>query len=488
MSLVFSNFLPHLVSLVIFLFIIVFFSLFLCFIIFTRTSRCALILKFSFSGNLNFSLPFLLDFYSIIFALLVCRIACIVIVFAGYYIGTYTSSVWFMVLLCSFVFSMLLLIILSDMIFLMLGWDGLGLVSFILILFYETPTCTYSSLLTLLTNRLGDSIFLLLISILLLNSSFSRFDLSLNSVLSIFDYTRVNFLLVFLIILGSITKSAFFPFSSWLPAAMAAPTPISALVHSSTLVTAGLYLFIRFYPLLSISHSLVILILFLRLLTSLVAGCSTIAELDLKKLVALSTLSHLGFIGISIFSGALSLAFLHLFSHALFKSLLFVSVGGLILVVSHTQDARLLSFSSRTAPFSSALLVVSRLRLLGLPFSSGFYSKDFILESLYFRNLSIFFLVLAYFNVALRFFYSFKIIFFNRNFFSYNSFIQPSAMPLPFLSLTLLVSFFSVIFSPIYFLVLGAFPFTFIVPSFIKFTPFIILFFVLSLLVLFFIL
>ncbi len=474
MSLLFSNFIPHTVSLVVFIIVgIMFFSI-LFSMFFSSTSSCVLLIKFSLAGNLNFSLPVFFDLYSTTFAILVCMIACMVIVFSGYYMGNYTTSLWFITFLSAFVASMLLLILMGDIMFLMLGWDGLGLVSFILILFYETSTCTYSALITLITNRLGDRIFLLLISLILLNSSYSRLDLSLRSILLRADFLRVGYIIILLILVGSITKSAFFPFRRWLPAAMAAPTPISALVHSSTLVTAGLYLFIRFYPLIQTQPYLVTLIILLRLLTSLVAGCSTIAELDLKKLVALSTLSHLGFIGIRIFSGAVRLAFIHLFSHALFKSLLFVSVGGLILVVRHSQDARLLSFSSKVAPFSSSLLVISSLSLIGLPFTRGFYSKDFILESFYFRRISTIFIFFTYTNVALRFFYSFKIIFFNSNFFSHSPFTRSSPLTPSFLLITLFISFLSVCFCPIYISLIGSFSFIFILPSFIKLLPFLI--------------
>jgi len=210
-------------------------------------------------------------------------------------------------------------------------------------------------------------------------------------------------------------------------------------------------------------------------LTSLVAGLSTIAELDLKKLVALSTLRHLGFIGIRIFRGSTRLAFLHLFSHALFKSLLFVSVGGIIMVMGHSQDARLLSFSRKFAPFSSSLLVISRLSLLGLPFTRGFYSKDFILESFYFSSISSPFLFLAYLNVALRFFYSLKIIFFNRNFPCGGPFIILSPVVPSFLLIILFISLLSVCFCPIYLYLLGSFPFLLMIPPLFKLLPFIVL-------------
>jgi NADH-ubiquinone oxidoreductase chain 5 len=184
------------------------------------------------------------------------------------------------------------------------------------------------------------------------------------------------------------TKRALYPFSPWLPMAMAAPTPISALVHSSTLVTAGLYLMIRFSYLLYSSPDIIKYLFIARIFTSFYAGINTIFEVDLKKLIALSTLSHLGFIGMAFSIGMLYLRFFHLLVHALFKSLLFMTIGDIMINLNHAQDARYLSGGYFITPFSVFLIRVSLLNLLGLPSLSGFFSKDLVLETMSYSNAS----------------------------------------------------------------------------------------------------
>jgi NADH-ubiquinone oxidoreductase chain 5 len=195
---------------------------------------------------------------------------------------------------------------------------------------------------------------------------------------------------------------------------MAAPTPISSLVHSSTLVTAGLYLIMRFscfiYQLELVSFCLYTLF-WLGLFTSLYAGLCSLFEPDLKKLVALSTLRHLGFICLAFSIGRVDLAYFHLLSHALFKSLLFIGLGNVLSGRSHIQDSRFLSSGLILMPASSGLIIVSIINLFGLPFVRGFYSKDLVLEFVMFnpvcRNLRI---LILYLNVLLTFSYTFRVL------------------------------------------------------------------------------
>jgi NADH-ubiquinone oxidoreductase chain 5 len=180
--------------------------------------------------------------------------------------------------------------------------------------------------------------------------------------------------------LAAITKRAQIPFSRWLPAAIAAPTPVSALVHSSTLVTAGVFLLFRFYPFLSSTRYFNKRILVVGALTALIAGLSANTECDIKKVIALSTLRQLGVIIVSLGLGAPMLAFFHLVTHALFKALLFLCAGSLIHLHFHSQDLRFIGNLSPQIPSISASLIVSNLALCGAPFIAGFYSKDLILE------------------------------------------------------------------------------------------------------------
>jgi NADH-ubiquinone oxidoreductase chain 5 len=212
--------------------------------------------------------------------------------------------------------------------------------------------------------------------------------------------------------LAAITKRAQIPFSSWLPAAMAAPTPVSALVHSSTLVTAGVYLLIRFNSLL-VGGELGKALLLISGLTMFIAGLGANFEFDLKKIIALSTLSQLGLI-ISILSiGFPRLAFFHLLTHAIFKALLFICAGAIIHGMKNSQDIRFIGGLVRHIPLTVACLNTANLALCGIPFLAGFYSKDLILETVLLRNLNIFSFFLYFFSTGLTVCYSFRLVFFS---------------------------------------------------------------------------
>jgi NADH-ubiquinone oxidoreductase chain 5 len=192
---------------------------------------------------------------------------------------------------------------------------------------------------------------------------------------------------------------------------MAAPTPISALVHSSTLVTAGLYLIMRFRYYFYSSYYVMFTLLVLRVFTSFYAGINTIFEKDFKKLIALSTLSHLGFIGIAFSCGLINLAFFHILTHALFKSLLFMGIGDVITNLNHSQDSRYLSSTFIYTPFSSFIINVSILNLLGIPSLRGFFSKDYVLELINFSNSSFLIIFIIYVNVFFTFYYSYRLFY-----------------------------------------------------------------------------
>jgi NADH-ubiquinone oxidoreductase chain 5 len=264
----------------------------------------------------------------------------------------------------------------------------------------------YSGIFTILMNRVGDALLVLAISILCLSSP----------LFTTFHSFRGSITAVFVLVLGLITKSALFPFSPWLPAAMSAPTPISSLVHSSTLVTAGLYLIVRFRRFLYRSPSVTLLLMVTSIFTTFYAGLNSLVETDLKKLIALSTLRHLGFIGLAVSSGYEGLALFHLFTHALFKSLIFMSLGEVIGAQSHYQDTRFLSSGIRLTPESSSFIYMSILRLFGLPFVRGFYSKDMVLESLHFSGLAgTILVVMVYINLVFTYCYTSRVLTFCIN-------------------------------------------------------------------------
>jgi len=244
-------------------------------------------------------------------------------------------------------------------------------------------------MITVLTNRVGDvGILLSLVFIVNFGSfSFNEFLLS----------GEIMWFVGGLIILGAVTKSAQMPFSAWLPAAIAAPTPVSALVHSSTLVTAGVYLIIRL-NVFFINGGLSKALFFISVLTIFISGLGANLETDLKKIIALSTLSQLGVIIIILSVGYYSLAFFHLVTHAIFKAILFLCAGTIIHGVGGSQDIRRMGLVFGLSPLVSGLLILARLSLSGFPFLSGFYSKDLILEVVYIVNrryLFIFFVLIA---------------------------------------------------------------------------------------------
>lgn len=215
-----------------------------------------------------------------------------------------------------------------------------------------------------------------------------------------------------LIILAGITKRAQIPFSAWLPAAIAAPTPVSALVHSSTLVTAGVYLLIRFNVLL-LDSFLGKALLIIGGLTIFIAGIGANLEIDLKKIIALSTLSQLGLIIRILALGFYKLAFFHLLTHALFKALLFICAGVIIHQIKNSQDIRYMGGFINFIPLTSSFFSVSNLALCGTPFLAGFYSKDLILEIIYFSNINIIVFFLFVFSTGLTVCYSFRLFFFS---------------------------------------------------------------------------
>nr|QRW36455.1 NADH dehydrogenase subunit 5 [Notocrater youngi] len=319
----------------------------------------------------TFTIPLILDPVGIMFSNIVCLISACVMMFTSSYMSADVFLTRFTWLVMLFVMSMNLLIFIPNMMTLLLGWDGLGIVSFALVIYYSNMKSLAAGMLTALANRLGDVMLLLAIGMTATQGHWN---------IMFMWNTPMSTMVMVTIMLAAMTKSAQIPFSAWLPAAMAAPTPVSALVHSSTLVTAGIFLLIRFYPFLS-SHQLFNqMLLLISITTMLMAGVTANYEFDLKKIIALSTLSQLGLMMMSISLGYPSLALFHLFTHALFKAMLFLCAGSIIHNNSNNQDIRNLGALWTQMPLTTACLNVANLALCGAPFLSGFYSKDLILE------------------------------------------------------------------------------------------------------------
>nr|YP_009504262.1 NADH dehydrogenase subunit 5 [Eterusia aedea]AWX53551.1 NADH dehydrogenase subunit 5 [Eterusia aedea] len=346
----------------------------------------------------------LLDWMSLLFMMFVSLISSVVIYYSKSYMSSEINLNRFIILVLLFVFSMILLIISPNIISIFLGWDGLGLVSYCLVIYYQNFKSFNAGMLTALSNRIGD-VFILMVIAWMLNYGSWNYIFYLEFMSMDFSMMMIGIM----IILAAMTKSAQIPFSSWLPAAMAAPTPVSSLVHSSTLVTAGVYLLIRF-NLLLVNVFFIKILLLLSGLTMFMAGISANYEFDLKKIIALSTLSQLGLMMSILSMGLPDLAFFHLLTHAMFKALLFMCAGVVIHMMSDIQDIRFMGGISFYLPLTSLCLNISNLALCGIPFLAGFYSKDLILEMVSMSNLNMFIFLLYYISTGLTMFYTIRLL------------------------------------------------------------------------------
>lgn len=355
-------------------------------------------------SSFNLRLPLIIDKPGLFFSRIVLFISANVLFFSNSYIVSEKENNRFLILIIIFILSINLLIFIPHLFFLLLGWDGLGLVSFLLVIHYASPKSLAAGFTTVLTNRIGDALIIISIPLLFIN-------LNLNP--SVYQSSPpLENLIVVMITLAAMTKRAQIPFSSWLPAAMAAPTPISALVHSSTLVTAGVFLIYRFYPILSTSPLFTPILLTLASLTILIAGLIAYKENDIKKIIALSTLRQLGVIMYRLAINLPELAFAHILSHATFKALLFIAAGNLILQLSHTQDLRQFGNRRYKNPLTLIIMVITNLSLAGFPFLAGFYSKDLIIEIRLFNNINIIIFFILLIATAITLIYAIRFVFF----------------------------------------------------------------------------
>nr|QKQ14769.1 NADH dehydrogenase subunit 5 [Coccidophilus cariba] len=382
-----------------------FFLIFFIFGIYFIFKDSSYIFEYSllFLNSSDIQVLFLFDWMSFLFMSFVLLISSMVIFYSQDYMESEKNLSRFIMLVILFVFSMMFLIISPNLISILLGWDGLGLVSYCLVVYYQNVKSYNAGMLTILSNRIGDVMFLMSIAWMMNYGSWNF--------LFYIDFMKNDYemkLILILMILAAMTKSAQIPFSSWLPAAMAAPTPVSSLVHSSTLVTAGVYLLIRFN--VGFSFNMKMFLLLISLLTMFMSGLGANFEFDLKKIIALSTLSQLGLMMSILALGDWMLSFYHLLVHALFKALLFMCAGNIIHNLSNCQDIRFMGSLINKMPLTCVYFNVSNLSLCGLPFFSGFYSKDLIVEFMSMGYLNLFVYLIFYISIGLTVSYSFRLI------------------------------------------------------------------------------
>nr|NP_006952.2 NADH dehydrogenase subunit 5 [Ascaris suum] len=370
-------------------------------------------------------------FNSIMFSLILLLVTISVLVFSTYYLSGELNFNYYYFMLLVFVGSMFSLIFSSGCFSMLVSWDLLGISSFFLVLFYNNWDSCSGAMNTVLTNRLGD---------------FFLFVFFSSTIFSSYYFLSLSFfcwLSSLMLLLASFTKSAQFPFSGWLPKAMSAPTPISSLVHSSTLVTAGLVLIMNFSEMI-LNKDVIMIIMVVGVFTMFFSSMAALVEEDLKKVVALSTLSQMGFSMLTVGIGLSFVSFIHLLSHALFKSCLFMQVGYLIHCSLGQQDGRNYSNLGNVPYFIQLQLLVTLFCLCGLVFSSGAVSKDYILEFFFSNFFMVVFACMFFFSVFLTFGYSYRLW---KGFFM--SFSRPvfcfsSSVVMNFLSLLLVL--FSIFF------------------------------------------
>ena len=328
----------------------------------------------------------------------------------------------FMSYLSLFTFSMLALIVSDNFLQLFFGWEGVGLCSYLLIGFwYKKETANNAAIKAFVVNRIGD--FGLAIGIFLIFYHFGSINFN-----EVFEATpqlvdkKINFLgqevklittICLFLFIGAMGKSAQFPFHVWLPDSMEGPTPISALIHAATMVTAGIFMVSRMSPIFELSEQALIFIMIIGSITAFFMGVLGMVQNDIKKVVAYSTLSQLGYMTVALGASAYSLAMFHLITHAFFKALLFLAAGSVIIGMHHEQDIRKMGGLWKKMPITWLVSLIGSLSLIGFPFFSGFYSKDLIIMAVGVSNLDVarFVHLLLEVGVFITAFYSFRMFF-----------------------------------------------------------------------------
>lgn len=371
-------------------------------------------------GLLSFSFSFTLDYYFIIFGAVALYVTWSIVEFSHYYMKEDPNKQAFLNTLILFLFFMLLLVTSKSLFLLFIGWEGVGILSFILIGWWFTRSDANSSALqAIIYNRIGDGGMILFILLSIIKKS----TWELNELIFFSHSHPLKNYAIVGIIVAAAGKSAQFSLHPWLPSAMEGPTPVSALLHRSTMVVAGVFLLIRCSPLLSSSFWALALVALLGSLTALYAARTALGQFDIKKIVAYSTTSQLGLMVVSVGLGLPWLALFHICTHAFFKALLFLCSGGLIHALNNEQDLRKMGRRAKVLPFTTSALVIGRLSLCGLPFLAGFYSKDLILEAAQRSLTKRIRIILSLIATLMTALYSSRIIFYLR-------FSKPSTSPL----------------------------------------------------------
>ncbi len=372
------------------------------------------------SGGLTFEVGFLIDSLTVMMMLVVTFVSLMVHVYTIGYMHEDPGYQRFFSYISLFTFSMLMLVMSNNFLQLFFGWEAVGLVSYLLIGFwYERPTAIYANLKAFLVNRVGDFGFLLGIGLIAAYAGSLNYaevfakanDLAAQE-MAVTGWPLITAICICLFI-GAMGKSAQVPLHVWLPDSMEGPTPISALIHAATMVTAGIFMVARMSPLFELSDAALSFVLVIGATTALFMGFLGIVQNDIKRVVAYSTLSQLGYMTVALGVSAYSAAVFHLMTHAFFKALLFLGAGSVIIGMHHDQDMRNMGGLWKYMPITWFTSLIGSLALIGFPFMSGFYSKDSIIEAVHASTIpgagyALFCVTLGVFVTA---FYSFRMYF-----------------------------------------------------------------------------
>jgi NADH-quinone oxidoreductase subunit L len=371
-------------------------------------------------GGLKMEIGFLVDGLTAMMMVVVTFVSLMVHLYTIGYMEEDKGYNRFFAYISLFTFSMLMLVMSNNLLQLFFGWEAVGLVSYLLIGFwFNKPTAIFANMKAFLVNRVGDFGFILGIGLIVAYAGTLNYTevFAKAPELGAMGFPGTDWLLITVIciclFIGAMGKSAQFPLHVWLPDSMEGPTPISALIHAATMVTAGIFMVARMSPLFELSDTALNFIMIIGAITALFMGFLGIIQNDIKRIVAYSTLSQLGYMTVALGASAYSVAVFHLMTHAFFKALLFLAAGSVIMGLHHNQDIRWMGAVRKYMPITWITSLLGTLALIGTPFFSGFYSKDSIIEAVHFSNLPAsgfaYFAVLA--GVFVTSFYSFRLYF-----------------------------------------------------------------------------